>query len=315
MSNTAVDILVCPPELRVDAIALVLCDLAPSQRRDIGRDIVRHADTNHDVSRALYVAVRESQLCGAAWGQFQPGNTAVFWSPRLDAGESVSPTAERLTAAVVDALDAAGVAMTQVLLPARDAPDAALVEAAGFHYLTDLVYLTCERARFPIEPHVSTDLRFEPYDESQRQRLTALAERTYEDTLDCRELGGQRQMDDVIDGYMATGKFRPANWFFVRARFADHDGDTDVGLLLLAEYPDSNHIELIYMGLIPPARGRSWGRQIVQHAQWTARGANCKRIVCAVDAANLPGLAVYRDTHFEIWDRRSIFLRFLKQPE
>jgi hypothetical protein len=42
-----------------------------------------------------------------------------------------------------------------------------------------------------------------------------------------------------------------------------------------------------------------------------ARCADSERIVAAVDSANLPGLAVYRDTHFESWDRRSVFLRFL----
>jgi hypothetical protein len=46
-----------------------------------------------------------------------------------------------------------------------------------------------------------------------------------------------------------------------------------------------------------------------------AGSAGAERLVSAVDAANLPGLGVYRATHFEAWDRRSIFLRFRAKPK
>jgi mycothiol synthase len=306
-----VDIVVCPLELRAEAIALVLGDLAPSQRREIGRDVVRTRREDDASARAFFVALRNGQLRGAAWGQFQPGNTAVLWPAKLDVGENISPTAERLTAAAIGALDAAGVAMTQVLLPAQDSPDALPLQTAGFRYLTDLVYLTCERDRFATSPESAAPLEFEPYEFTQRGRLTALAQQTYQETLDCAALGDERDIEDVVDGYLATGKFDPHNWFFVRAALGPPGDVNDIGLLLLTEHPASIHIELIYMGLVPAARGRGWGRAVVEQAQRIARHSNADRIVCAVDAQNLPALAVYRDTHFEVWDRRSVFLRFL----
>jgi len=312
MSDTAVDVVVCPPELRADAIALALCELAPSQRREIGRDVLLPLDgTRSNAADGLFVALRGAQLRGATWGQFQPGNTAVFWPPRLDAGENESPTSARLTEAALSVLDKAGVAMTQVLLPAQDAPEAQLLKKFGFRYLTDLVYLTCEKGKFASESPTADDLHFEPYTESQCARLMQLTEATYEGTLDCPGLDGERRIIDVIDGYQATGTFRPSNWLFVRGRLANQSEVVDIGVLLLAEHVESRHIELIYMGLIPAARGRGWGRQIVQHAIKMASCVGSDRVVCAVDAENLPGLAVYRDTFFETWDRRSIFLRFL----
>jgi GNAT superfamily N-acetyltransferase len=137
-----------------------------------------------------------------------------------------------------------------------------------------------------------------------------IIEQTYEETLDCPDLGGQRNLSDVLAGYRATGVYRPANWFFVCADDANRQSREDVGALLLAEHPGARHIELIYMGLAKSARGRGWGKQIVRQAQWIARECGAERIVSAVDAANIPGMAVYRDAQFTEWDRRSVFLRF-----
>jgi mycothiol synthase len=312
MSLLPVDIVVCPPELRGEAVALVLSDIAPSQRSEIARDVLRSRNPHDELASALFVALREGQLRGAAWGQLQPGNTAVFWPPRLDAGERASPTAERLTAAVLGVLDKLNVAMSQVLLPAPDAADAPLLEVAGFRYFTDLVYLTCERHGFPASQPDESGLEFVPYDVSQRERLAQIAEKTYEGTHDFAALGSERNLNDVIDGYMATGRFDPSRWFVVRASLAEESDVSDVGVLLLAEHPDSNHFELIYMGLAPASRGRGWGRQIIEFAKWIAYRASAERIVCAVDAVNRPGLTVYRDTGFRSWDRRSVFLRFLR---
>ena len=99
------------------------------------------------------------------------------------------------------------------------------------------------------------------------ERLADVIQRTYEGTLDCTALDGARDMDDVIDGYKATGVFRRQNWMFVR------HGGADVGVLLLADHPAARQWELMYMGLVPEYRGSGWGRQIAHYAQWLARGA------------------------------------------
>jgi ribosomal protein S18 acetylase RimI-like enzyme len=201
-------------------------------------------------------------------------------------------------------LDGAAIGMAQVLLPTRDEPDVPLVESFGFSHLAELLYLTCESARFPVEPLIDGELQFVPYEERERQRLRNLIEQTYVDSLDCPALNGARSIDEVIDGYQATGFFRPENWQFVR-----HEGN-DMGVLVLADHPAARHWELVYMGLVPQARGHGWGRQITQHAQSLARHANVDRIVLAVDAANSPALAMYRAAGFEMWDRRNVYVRF-----
>jgi hypothetical protein len=110
-------------------------------------------------------------------------------------------------------------------------------------------------------------------------------------------------MDDVVNGYQATGEFRPENWLFVR------NGGRDVGVLLLADHRPSKQWELMYMGLVPEVRGRGWGRQIARYALWLARGARVERVLVAVDAANRPAADVYRSSGFALWERRAVYVR------
>jgi ribosomal protein S18 acetylase RimI-like enzyme len=259
-------------------------------------------DANTAGSESLFVALRGEQLCGAAWGQTQVGNVAVFWPPQLVSGEDAE-TAHLLARAVVEDLDAKCVDLTQSLLVAPDDQLVGLMKHVGFRHLADLVYLSCEAARFPLVAPDPCEVEFEEYSFDQRPRMTAVIRRTYEGTLDCTALDGVRDMDDVVDGYMATGAFRPENWLFVR------NCGRDVGVLIMTDHFGARHRELVYMGLVPEFRGRGWGRQIAHYAQWLTRGARLERLLVAVDAANKPAADVYRATGFEVWELREVYVR------
>lgn len=301
MAIDAVEIVRCPAELRAEALALVLCELAPSLRRDVSGGLLDIEDVAEFGNESLFVALRESKICGAAWGQRQSGNIAVFWPPQLATGED-GQTAYGLADAVVAAIDDTTVEMMQSFLSAPAAETVQVLRHVGFRHLADLLYMSCELSRYPLAAPPS-ELDYVPYDASQRGRLKELVARTYEGTLDCAELDGVRELDHVINGYQATGVFRPENWLFVQS------GGQDVGMLLLADHPKGRHWELMYTALVPGARGRGWGRQITRYAQWLARGANVERIVVAVDAANTPAVAMYRDSGFELWDQRAVYVR------
>jgi len=128
-------------------------------------------------------------------------------------------------------------------------------------------------------------------------------EATYEQTLDCPVLNGVRQIEDVLVGYRSTGAFSPDYWLIVR------HGGKDVGCLLLADHPQHDNIELVYMGVMSSLRGRGWGIQITRQAQWLTRRAGRRRLVLAVDAANTPAVRMYAEAGFQTWDRRSVYLR------
>jgi ribosomal protein S18 acetylase RimI-like enzyme len=305
MAIDAVEIVRCPAELRAEALALVLCELAPSLRRSVAGGLLDIEDVVEFGNEALFIAQRASEMRGAAWGQRQSGNIVVFWPPQLVAGEDVN-TAYRLAEAVTAAIDQTAAEMMQVFLSAPSAETVKVLQHVGFRHLADLLYLTAEATRFPLAAPDS-ELEYVPYDGTQRGRLMELVARTYEGTLDCRDLEGVRDLENVINGYQGTGVYRPENWLFVRNR------SEDVGVLLLADHPKGRHWELMYTALVPEARGRGWGRQIARYAQWLARGANVERIVVAVDAANSPAVAMYRNSGFESWDERSVYVRVPKR--
>jgi ribosomal protein S18 acetylase RimI-like enzyme len=292
----------CPPDRLAEALALVLDDLAPSQRRLAAAALLDAEDAAELAAEPLFVATRGGQIRGAAWGERQSGRIAVFWPPQLMAGEDLQASFD-LAEAVVRNLDELAIDMTQVLLQLRNPDVVKVLRHVGFRHLADLVYLTCEAERFPAEPAVG-ELTFETYAGSQRQRLKQLIERSYDGTLDCTALNGVRDVDDVVNGYQATGVYRAENWLIVRHQ------DEDVGILLLADHPKARHWELMYMGLVPEVRGHGWGGQITRHAQWLARGANVDRIVLAVDSTNTPAVRTYARSGFEPWDRRSVYVRF-----
>ena len=128
-------------------------------------------------------------------------------------------------------------------------------------------------------------------------------ERTYVDSLDCVGLDGVRPIADVLVGYRETGRYRP-DWWLI----ATHAGQ-DVGCVLLADHPEHDQCELMYLGMVPEVRGRGWGVEATRHVQWMMRGIARERMVLAVDDNNWPAQGVYSITGFDVWDRRCVYVR------
>ena len=100
-------------------------ELTPDQRRDIV------GPCSSGSIEGLVAVLAAGELIGAAWGQRQPGSTAIFWPPHWT--QSVDDdTACRLTCAVTAALDAAGIRMTQMLLADRRASIVPTLESGRF---------------------------------------------------------------------------------------------------------------------------------------------------------------------------------------
>jgi ribosomal protein S18 acetylase RimI-like enzyme len=274
----------------------------PGRAQQIARTLAEWHD-GVDPAAILLVARSRGDVVGGAWAQLQPGGTALVSPPGVAEGEPPA-TAERLLAELLAALVGAKVRLAQALLTADHGPDFERFAGQRFEHVADLLYMVALASAFP-ECRPATDLEFEPYAESQQQRLAALVERTYEATRDCPRMNGLRETADVLSGYRAAGRFDPGRWFFLR-----HDGH-DVGCLLLTEHPQHLQCELVYVGLVPEVRGRSWGIEAVRRAQSLAAEAHATCLLLAVDAANEPAVAMYAAAGFAAWDRRSVLVRLL----
>lgn len=253
----------------------------------------------------LIAALRGEQVVGAVFAQRQPGKVALVWPPRTTA-EETGNTAGELFRELLDRLRLDGVQVVQAFPDVPGHADQQLLAAAGFEHVADLLYLVCTEAGFPTAPP-TLSIELEACCDANLARLSEVLERSYEGTLDCPRLNGVRSAEDVLETYRAAGVFDAARWFLVRAN------QQDVGCLLLADHPQDEQWELVYIGLVPAARGQGIGRDLVRQAQWLTRQAGRRRLVLSVDAANAPALGLYASEGFAAWDRRAIYLQIFTQ--
>lgn len=300
MSN-GLSIAPAPPERATEILSLVFSHLSQEDRADRVETLLRGVRSGRVSLDGLMEARRGDRLVGGCFSEIQVGRTAVVWPPRLVPPEPES-TARALLARTCELLAAKRTCLADALLGTGMQQDAVLLRAAGFEPLADLVYLVSVAADFPAS-RPESPLEFEPYSAACHPRLAQIVEATYQGTQDCPRLDGLRHIDDVLAGYRAIGVFAPSRWLLVR-----HHG-RDVGCLLLADHPDCQNWELVYMGLVPSARGNGWGKDMARQAQWLAGRAGRPRLVLAVDAANSAAVRTYRLCGFERWDRRTAYLK------
>jgi mycothiol synthase len=235
----------------------------------------------------------------AIWVQPTPGNTAVVWPPAPE-----SPWLVELFAAAANYVDSSQIALAQMIVSSDEGFLPQRLARGGFAHLADLLYLFAEpHATGPLIAN-EAGLRFVPHAGDENERLAALLEQTYEGTLDCPALDGARPIAEALAGYRAQGRFLAEHWYFVQ-----DDMGRDVGALLLADHPAAGNWELVYMGLIPAARGRRLGERVVDYALVAASRGGAQRLVLAVDAANEPALSMYQRAGFVEWDRRTVYAR------
>jgi ribosomal protein S18 acetylase RimI-like enzyme len=243
----------------------------------------------------------ESEIKAAAWLQQLSGNTAVLWIPP---GENV--LLESLLHRAAQLVDSQVVPLAQLVVGENDGYSAELNRRCGFPKFAELAYLFAQTTSVPgqnQETRRPGTLDFVPFAGDQPQRLAELLEQTYIGTLDCPGLDGVRAMSDVLEGYRSQGRHTPGNWYFVREK------DVDVGALILADHPSCGNCEVVYMGVVPEARGRGFGEQMMRFALQVAAEHGAERLVLAVDADNAPALAAYRRAGFSQWDRRIVYAR------
>jgi mycothiol synthase len=293
---------VAAADLRDAVQELVLHDRGREAAEAIRAALAAQANPRGDID-GLMVALRGEQLVAALPMRFQPGRTAQLWLPRLISGEP----AETATLTLNEAARIAGqrgCSLVQALPEAQESDDLPLLEAAGFRYIADLLYMVSPLDQVPDEP-LPTDLQLLSLAAANFNRLGAIIDHSYIETRDCPALNGVRSIEDVLEGYRSIGLFDPAWWFIVRG------GNRDIGCLLLTNHNNSGQWELVYLGLSPDVRGRGYARSLVRKAQRLARDAGAGQLVLAVDADNAPAVSVYLSAGFVIWDRRPIYLRIL----
>ncbi|MEM9882812.1 MAG: GNAT family N-acetyltransferase [Planctomycetota bacterium] len=235
------------------------------------------------------------------------GRTAMlFASPAVS--NARAELTGRLVGHALAHVEAGRFALVQALLePGQDLQRRAL-EAGGMRHLAELAYMHRRgQAVGPLPPPKldGRPLQAVTWSEAERPRFADAIESSYESTLDCPGLLGLRDIDDVIAGHMATGRFDPRRWTV----WSDPDDGRPVAVVLLNESAAARGYELVYLGVCPHARGRGLSRPLMRRAlDVTADLGAYAELFLAVDDANAPALRLYGGLGFRVSHRKTALI-------
>lgn len=203
----------------------------------------------------------------------------------------------------LDFLQAKDVHLAQSLLLVDDLSGQRVFKASNFTELAILQYMDMALPRRARTIQLPDELSIQPYDDSLRADLIQALDRSYVDTLDCPALRGLRLTDDVVTGHQATGRFDPALWSIA------YHLDEPVGVVLINRSTKKSYAELVYIGLSPEARGKGWGRVLLEHGTTIASREKLSTLSLAVDLANTPAMKLYDALGFIPTGRRRAVIR------
>jgi ribosomal protein S18 acetylase RimI-like enzyme len=250
--------------------------------------VQRHIDLN-----ALWVAEREGRVAWAALPIVSPGRTMLLLAPpgdRLGAADAGEDAAGALLDAVCGHFAARGVQLAQALLDPSDNAARELYLARSFREVAELQYLQADVRRTAPAAALPDGFDWLTYSPAVHDTFAATIVQSYRDSLDCPGLNGLRNIEDVITGHKASGGEFDASWWFVLRERGEPRA-----VLLLARTAHQDAVELVYLGLVPAARGRGLGDVVMRHALHVIGSSSSSRttLALAVDAHNVPALRLY----------------------
>jgi ribosomal protein S18 acetylase RimI-like enzyme len=256
---------------------------------------------------ALFIVPGSTGPSGAIICLPVPGASGLVWPPGALPGGETTAVEDALVRRASAWLQGYGARLGQALLTADELHLAGPLERNGYRRITTLWCLRHGLDHIPVERSPER-LTTHPYD-SNPDLFHATLIQTYEGTEDCPEVTGARTIEEIISGHMAQGVFDPARW-----RLAFFDG-RPAGVLLLVETPDSGGWDLAYVGVIPAARRRGVGRELMTTALREAKAGGASQLTLSVDARNSPAAALYESLGFERVEAREVFLTLWSKPD
>jgi GNAT superfamily N-acetyltransferase len=283
-----------PDDLRQPRIDLTLQQC----KQDSDRDTQQQDQTQH----LMFHFERNGKMIGGVYSMLRPDGTILTLQPTIVPSEPES-SLRLIYETLIEFAATERARLIMQLVDCQQSADETLLDEFGFEKISELLNLNAGRSVFPVQCPVDR-LTFRPYKNEQWDRMVALVEKTYNNTLDFPRLTGLVPAADILHGYQESHVFDPSLWFFIEFQ------SQTLGALLLTQMANMEHFELTYLGLTQEFRGLGFSREIVQFAQFIAGIMNNNHLLAAVDAANTPALNTYLHCHFQVHDRKEIFVRF-----
>ena len=192
---------------------------------------------------------RGSRLVGAAVvaGAIKSHAGVTFLSATHDPVSCEHGT--HIMQAVVLHAERFGFRLLQHLCAPEDDDRACVLSESGYRYLTRLIYLRRDCGGDVYPASMLNDVDWVTYSAKTDALFRAALEATYVDSLDCPELTGLRDTEEVMASHRSTGRFDASLWWLALR------GDVPVGVLLLSRIESTQALEVVYVGVAHDARG------------------------------------------------------------
>jgi len=289
------------------AVRLILSGTAAAPSEPQVRQLMELAQGRAGGRPTLWVGQCHGKLVLAVLPACHPGRTASLFASLPPPDDAAHAAWGRLIEEVCLHCAARDIHLAQVLVEPHQRWLVRYYESASFAVMAQLLYLHRYLDAAVSTPQWPQGISLETYMPSNRALFAQAILASYQASLDCPALNGLRSMDDILAGHMASGVFDPRLWFLLR------DKDRPLGVLLLTFcHWGRDCLDLVYLGLIPAARGRNLGRLLMQQALVTGGREKCARLSLAVDAANLPALKLYYGHGMERLGAKIVMMRDLR---
>lgn len=270
------------------AIRLVMTGLlAPSANGAVAEsrinDLVR--DPRHRVM--LVAAYDQARIISAAIVVGSLGGAGLVYLPVGPLMGEMSVALESILAHLISWPENSEITLFQALISPADRERASILKAAGFRFLAELIYL--ERSVDQDDPPVnlSPSVSWRTFHEREREVFVQALAQTYRDSLDCPGLSGIRPPAQALESHKATGIYDPAGWFLATC------DNRVAGLVFTSQVNHRAALEVTYMGVSPPFRGKGVGNALLQKAFALARDRGLSHVTLAVDSINQPARMLY----------------------
>lgn len=236
---------------------------------------------------ALHVALRGEKVVSAVLPVISPGKTALLLCPFEGGPKPATGAITALAHAAAAYCAARGVQLVQSLVDPTDSVLQHSLAGAGLHRMAELYYLHVAVPQSVAVPELPAGMSLLQYAPQLHDWFGRTILASYQQSLDCPALNGRRSIEDIMAGHKASGEFDPSTWFLLR------EGDAALGVLLLSVSLRNDAMELVYLGLAAPARGRRIGELLMRIALATSSARNMPRLCLAVDSQNTPAIKLY----------------------
>ncbi len=255
----------------------------------------------------IWVAQSGDRILYAVLPVPNAGRTMLLMAP----GRIPSLLHERAASVLINEIAAyyrqRGFEFAQVLLDTAEHPLLPFYQAVQFQQMAELLYLQASAGRVARSLALPDGFFWTGYSATTHDQFAQTMSRSYIDSLDCPCLSGLRDIEDIIAGHKSAGEFNPSYWKLLC------NNKNALGVLILAHLEGGEAMEVVYLGLVPSARGQDLADLLIRQAFSLSGAAGCQRIHLAVDSINAPALKLYYRHGFRRVQTRLALLRDLRR--